>query len=312
VEDNDRTLAAEWAAEDGLAAFHQGELRAVQLSKKRQVPMSMTERQLDFFSEGGVPPPAPAQRNGTPRKTAPSDLDDTALVAAIAEASLAGAPSLAAEAGRRQLAAAVPALEDLCRRFAGFGLERAIPEQVAALEALAMIGGPPAAQAVARIITRGAVQGPATSIAVSAAAQLDSELPAAVVVALLRHSDRGVRAAACRCVRPWPEAVSILVDLLDDLNGDVSGSAACALGRLGKPEARPVLFRLLRMAPSPEVIDAVTLVADEDCVVLLARIARTRPDLASAAIDVLHQIDHPRAPQVLALARPQGQESDGR
>jgi hypothetical protein len=81
---------------------------------------------------------------------------------------------------------------------------------------------------------------------------------------------------------------------------------------LGKPEARPVLFRLLRMAPSPEVIDAVTLVADEDCVVLLARIARTRPDLASAAIDVLHQIDHPRAPQVLALARPQGQESDGR
>jgi hypothetical protein len=233
------------------------------------------------------------------------------LVAAITDASLADASSLAAEAGRRRLAAAVLALEDVCRRFAGFGLERAIPEQVAALEALAVIGGRAAAQAVARIITKGAVQGPAVGIAVSAAAQLDSELPAAVVLGLLRHSDRSVRAAVCRCVRPWPEAVPILVDLLDDLDSDVSGSAACALGRLGRPEARPALVRLLRMAPSPEVIDAVAPVADEDCVVLLARIARTKPNLAFTAIDALHQVEHPRAAQVLAaLTRPQVQDSD--
>ena len=202
-------------------------------------------------------------------------------------------------------------LEDVCRRFAGFGLERAIPEQVAALEALAMIGGRAAAQAVARIITKGAVQGPAVGIAVSAAAQLDFELPAAVVLGLLRHSDRSVRATACRCVRTWPEAVPILVDLLNDLDSDVSGSAACALGRLGRPEARPALARLLRTAPSPEVIDAVAPVADEDCVVLLARIARTKADLTPMAIDALHQVDHPRAAQVLAvLARPQNHEND--
>lgn len=112
-------------------------------------------------------------------------------------------------------------------------------------------------------------------------------------------------------MRTWPEAVPVLIELLDDLNGDVSGSAACALGRLGRTEARPSLVRLLRTAPSPEVIDAVASVADEDCVVLLARIARTKRDLASSAIDALHQVDHPRAAQALAaLTRPQDRESD--
>ena len=271
----------------------------------------MTGRQLDLFSGDGVQSSSPARQSGTPRKTTPADLGDTALIAAITEAGVADAPSLAAEAGRRRLMAAVPALEGVCRRFAGFGLDRAIPEQVAALEGLAVIGGPAAARAVARIITSGAVQGPAVRVAVSAAAQLDSELPVAVVLALLRHADRSVRAAACRCLRTWPEAVPVLIELLDDLNGDVSGSAACALGRLGRTEARPSLVRLLRTAPSPEVIDAVASVADEDCVVLLARIARTKPDLASSAIDALHQVDHPRAARALAdLTRQQDHESD--
>jgi hypothetical protein len=44
------------------------------------------------------------------------------------------------------------ALEALCRRFQGFAIERAIPEQTAALGALAGIGGSEAAHAVRRII----------------------------------------------------------------------------------------------------------------------------------------------------------------
>src|SRR5512132_2808218 len=254
-------------------AFHQ--LRSARFERSRNA--SMTGRQLDLFSWGGVLPPSPARRSGTPGRAVPSDLGDAALVAAITDASLADAPALAAEAGRRRLAAAIPALEDVCRRFAGFGIDRAIPEQVAALEALAVVGGPAAARAVARIITKGAVQGPAVRVAVAAAAQLDSDLPAAVVLALLRHSDRSVRAAACQCARTLSEAIPILVDLLDDLDSNVSGSAACALGHLGRPEARPALIRLLGTGPSPQVIDAVAPVADEDCVVLLAWIARTKP-----------------------------------
>ena len=81
-------------------------------------------------------------------------------------------------------------MEELCRRFAGFGLERAVPEQVAGLEALAMIGGGVAARAVAGIIAKGAVQGPALTVAVAAAAHLRSELPAGVVLELLRHPDQ--------------------------------------------------------------------------------------------------------------------------
>ena len=46
---------------------------------------------------------------------------------------------------------------DIARRFAGFGTRRRIPEQVAAIEALAMIGGRDAAHAVSEMIERATV-----------------------------------------------------------------------------------------------------------------------------------------------------------
>jgi len=229
----------------------------------------------------------------------PGDLDDADLIAAIPGADLVEGPGLAREAGHRQLAAAVPALEALCRRLTGFGVDRAVPEQVAALEALASIGGPEAARAVARLIAAGAVQGPTLKTAVSAAARLCSDLPSGIVLEWLHHADPTIRADACWCVRVWPEAVPRLLDLLADPNRNVRIAAACALGRLGRREALADLRDLLRRAPSVEAIDAVTAVADEDAVVLLARIARTRPDLALPARDALEAIDHPRAAQLL-------------
>ena len=66
------------------------------------------------------------------------------------------------------------------------------------------------------------------------------------------------------------------------------------------PEARAALTRLLREQPSGPVIEAITAVADEECVILLGRIARTVLDLADAAREALEAIDHPRAAQVLA------------
>jgi hypothetical protein len=83
---------------------------------------------------------------------------------------------LAAEAGRRRLAAAVPSLETLCRRFSGFGIDRMVPEQAAALEALSAIGGREAARAVSRLIVRAVVQGPTLNLAVSTAARIGSAL----------------------------------------------------------------------------------------------------------------------------------------
>jgi HEAT repeat protein len=88
--------------------------------------------------------------------------------------------------------------------------------------------------------------------------------------------------------------------LAEDPESKVSVAAVCALGRMGRREAGPALARLLRDAPSPEVIEAVPGIADEDCVILLGRIARTRPALADAAREALEMIDHPRARQVTA------------
>ena len=109
---------------------------------------------------------------------APASLDGAVLIEAIPDAGIANAPELAAEAGRRRLFAAVPAL--------------------------AMIGDPPARQAIVLIIAARVVQGPGLVSAIAAAVHLDAE----------RHA------------------------------------AACALDRLGRPEARAAITQLLREQPS--------------------------------------------------------------
>jgi hypothetical protein len=69
---------------------------------------------------------------------------------------------------------------------------------------------------------------------------------------------------------------------------------------MGRREARQALGRLLRDAPSVEVIDAIPAIADEDCIVLLGRLVRIQPGLAGAAREALEMIDHPRARQIVA------------
>ena len=262
----------------------------------------MPERQLDFFSDRDIrveqdPPP-----RVRPTRVL-SDLNDEALIAAIAESNLADSGMLAAESGRRRLGAAVPALAALCRRFAGFGTRRPVPEQAAAIEALAMIGGRDAAHAVSQIIERTVVQEPTLPVAVSAAANLGSTLSPDVLRRLLQHTEPTIRADACRCARPLPDLISILIELLDDLDRRVVVSAASALGRMGRTDARPILKRVLRDDPSEEVIDAVSSIADEECAVLLGRIARSRPALADAALISVENIDLPRAATIAAAIR---------
>jgi hypothetical protein len=261
----------------------------------------MLELQLDLFSDRGVeaeqdlsPSPCPAMVS--------ADIEDEVLIAAIAESDLADSCELAAEAGRRQLAAAVPALAALCRRFAGFGTRRLIPEQAAAIEALALIGGRDAADAVSETIERAVAQGPGLQIALSAAARLGSRLSSAALRQLLQHPEPVVRANACRCARPLPELILLLIDLLDDLNRGVAISAACALGRIGT-EARSKLKSLLRDDPSEDVIDAISSIADAECVVLLGRIARSRSILADAALASLDNIELASAAAVAAAIR---------
>jgi ATP dependent DNA ligase domain/HEAT repeats len=153
--------------------------------------------------------------------------------------------ALAAEVGRRRLGDAVTALVALCNRFVGFGVDCSVPEQVAALEALGAIGGLEASRSVSQMIVKGIVQGPNLAAAATAASRLRVVLPPDVALPLLRHASPSVRAAACACVRAGGDIVATLIELLTDLNGEVATAAACALGEMGRLEARDPLKRYL-------------------------------------------------------------------
>ena len=120
----------------------------------------MLGRQLDLFSATGLPAADGTAAHVEPSRLVPSNLDDSELVEALPEVRVVDCHALCAEAGRRRLIAAIPALEALCRRFKGFGLEHAVPEQIAALRGLAAISTREAAAAVSRIIAENVVQGP--------------------------------------------------------------------------------------------------------------------------------------------------------
>jgi hypothetical protein len=256
--------------------------------------------QLDLFSVST----GSAQRDAPGRRTDPviacDTLDDDSLLAAIPNAGIRESVALVAEAGSRRLAAAIPVLEALCRRFIGFGAARIVPEQAAALDALVMIGGSDAAQTLVRLIAKRIVQGPCLRQAVAAAARMGIKLPFGTVAELLRHDDPQVRADACRCTRASPEAVPLLRELLDDLHPEVRRAAACALGHMGRAEVRALLVGYLRAEPSVELVDAIAPIADDECIILLGRVARTEPGFSEAALDALLSIGNTRADQVAA------------
>lgn len=260
----------------------------------------MPDEQLDLFAAIGNASQRPTIGAGTRPVIAWDCLDDDRLIAAILDEGFSDGLAAIAEIARRKLGKAIPALETLCRRFAGFGVETVIPQQAAALDALMTIGGIEASRAVARLVVKRAVQGPTLQQAVGAAARLGSDLPADILLNLLRHDVPQLRADGCRCAGHRPEAIPVLVDLLDDLHSNVRTAAACALGRMGRTEARSALVRLLCEQPSAEILDAITRVADEESIVLLGRVARAAPHLCPAVIDALEAIDHPLAQRLAA------------
>jgi HEAT repeat protein len=269
----------------------------------------MQDGQLDLFGSAGfrheASPPVP-RPPGPGTATQAADLTDAALIAAIPDATLTTCDALAGEAAGRRLRSAVPALEALCRRFKGFGLQHAIPEQVVSLQALAAIGGPDATAAIRRIVVGEVVASPGQHEAMRAAAALRCILPEPIAAALLAHADPEIRAQACRCVPRTAPIIALLVTLLDDLNPGVATAAAKALGRMGRPEARPRLIRLLAQSPDADLIQAVTPVADEHCAVLLGRIARQNATLREAALAALEDLETPRAAAILAALGNQG------
>ncbi|MBV9251884.1 MAG: HEAT repeat domain-containing protein [Acetobacteraceae bacterium] len=258
----------------------------------------MSDCQLNLFDQPD--PPLPSSDVFERPRINPAELADAALIAAIPCASVQAAVELAAEVGRRRLKAAIPALEHLCRRSKGFGINRSLRDQQAALQALVAIGGKEPAAAVMRLVSEAAVQGPGLAGAVSAVADLGAIVPSGLLQQWLRHQDPRVRANACRCrcARLDAAVQPLLLELLTDLHQVVKQAAACALGRLGRTEVRPFLLNLLGNAPSIEIIEAIAPIADEECAVQLARAAQVDPKLAPAVLTVLDDMEHPRATQI--------------
>src|SRR5215510_8209471 len=96
----------------------------------------MNPEQLDFFRDFGAAAVTPLVAASARSTIDVAALDDDGLVAALASADPTDSLPLVTEAALRRLAAAVPLLLSLCRRHAGYGARRPIPEQIAALNAL--------------------------------------------------------------------------------------------------------------------------------------------------------------------------------
>jgi HEAT repeats len=253
--------------------------------------------QFVLFSGAGVTTTEP-EADADPIDWAPLDparMSDAELIAALPRARQVDAPGLAQEAVRRALPDAVPALEALCRRFSGFGLEREVTEQVAALRGLASIGGAAARETMTRLIVSGAVRGPGVRVALEVAAGLGCRLPPDQVAMFLRDNHPAVREAACWCALGGGMVLEGLIDLLADLHGGVARAAALALGRLGRREGYAALVGLLRTAPTEEVIRAVAGIAEDDDWVRLGQTAVRLPELAAVVLEVLEESEERRA-----------------
>lgn len=250
--------------------------------------------QLDLFAGPGVATPAQAE----PTNWAPIDparLSNAELIAVLPRARQIEVSALTQEVARRELADAVPALEALCRRFFGFGLDREVTEQVAALRCLAALGGRPAAEAVTRLIIAGALRGPGVRVALETASSLGCRLPADHIAALLHDDNPRVREAACQCAPGGAQVIAGLIELLADLHRSVVHAAALALGRLGRREGHAELVELLRTAPCEAVVGALAGIAEDDDWVLLGQAALRRPELTNVVLDALQESEEPRA-----------------
>jgi len=255
--------------------------------------------QLDLFEGGGT---VSVLTETTPNALMPLDvtaLSDAALLDAISNAGLPTVLSLIDEAGRRKLPEAIPVLTHLCRLFTGFGIKYAVPEQTAALQAIGIIGGTEASLALSRMLDQQVLQGPNLKQGVHLAAKLRCRLSTETLLGLLRHDDPEVRCCGCDLARPHAELNIVLLDLMTDLNAEVRIQAACALGRFGKQEASGVLKACLRQAPTAKIIEAAASLGDPDSLVLLGRLAKTRPDLAPAIVEALNAMDDPVASRIV-------------
>ena len=246
--------------------------------------------QPDLFDERGR---SIAHRPAAPVAPAADRLTDGELIAAIPQAGLSTVGPLCDEVVSRSLESAVPALESLWRRFAGFGVGMPLTEQLAVLATLARLGGEPARAGLQRIVLSQGLPASLLPAALRAAADAGLALPAAFVAPLLEHGEVEVREPAFALAARVPG--HLLREGLRDRSPSIRRSAAIAMGNRGLAEAGPVLIAELARDPSIAVIEALAAIADDDLVVHLGRCAERHPSLAGAVVAALRDMENERA-----------------
>ncbi len=252
----------------------------------------MAPDQYDLFDVREATSSArPVERSPKPLARAVVEMTDDALCASIAAVELSDAVGVLGEVARRRLPGAVDQLAALIRRFKGFETRGTIVEQTEALAALVAVGGGGAAAVVKAAIERSEFNRANLGAALAAAAKLRVRLEPRVVEAALVHDDAEIRLAACAFARARPNQIALLMELLSDQDQRVSSAAACALGGLGRVEARPKLMTLLQTSPSVAVIQAAANVADDSIVVQLGKLARGKDRFLDAIAEALEDCD---------------------
>lgn len=255
--------------------------------------------QLDLFAERGRAVPRHVQEPTPSPAAAPVEtLSDDDLLESVPKAGPSNIDAVCSEIVSRSLEAAVPALEALWRRFAGFGTEKPLREQIAVLDTLARLGGADARATLRGIVLSKALPASLRPAAARAAASAGLALPAAFVGPLLDHENAEVRGAAFVLATRADVPADRLREGLFDRSAENRRLAAIALGLRGDARAREPLYDELARIPSTDVIEAIAAVWNDDAIVHLGRCARRHPRLADAVLDALRDIPSPRAETV--------------
>ena len=225
------------------------------------------------------------------------ELSNYELIETLPRPSVSDVEALCSEVVSRSLEEAVPALESLWRRFVGFGIETPYPEQLAVLDALALLNGEAARTALERIVLSDRLPDSLSPAALRAAADAGLALPAEFLIPRLGHGDDAVREPAFELALRARGGLPVrpLRDGLADPLASIRRCAAIAMGNRGDGEAKDLLIAELARNPSTDVIEALAAIRDDDVIVHLGRCAKGHPALQRAVIEALHDMESPKA-----------------
>ncbi len=266
------------------------------------------DAQPDLFAEGYRVPAPPTGRVIVPADglEAARKLGDETLIATLRRSSPSKIEPLCSEVVSRSLEGAVPVLEELWRRFVGFGIDVPLREQRAVLRTLARLDCASARAALKRIVLWKGLPASQLPLALRAAADAGLVLPAAFVGPLLGHGDAAVREPAFALGLKAGVSDLLLRGGLTDLSVPVRRAAAVALGNRGNADVREALIAELAADPSRAVIEALAAIGGDDGIVHLGRCAERHPALAGAVVVALRDMESPRAERLAGRLESQG------